>query len=85
MAEYHVKVNSDGEIIAGTVSKTGKFTNSSVVTREALEAVKDHLLIKTQKENKDIAFGWEYPNKNVVLFLKLEQKPIKELKEEKGE
>ena len=50
MATYSVNVNSDGGIIAGVTSKTGKFTNSSVVTNEALAAVRDHLLMVTMKE-----------------------------------
>lgn len=81
MAEYHVKVNQEGEIIAGTTSKTGKFTNSSVVTQEALEAVREHLLMKIQKENSDIAVGWKYPEQKVLLYLRLEQKPLEEVKE----
>jgi len=81
MAEYHVKVNNEGEIIAGPVSKTGKFTNSSVVTQQALEAVREHLLMMIQKNNSDIAVGWKYPKENILLYLKLEQKPLDEVKE----
>ena len=80
MAEYHVKLNDNGDIIAGIVSKTGKFTNSSVVTSEALLAVREHLLLLTKKENKDIAFGWSYPNGKTIL-LKLEQRDTSEIKE----
>lgn len=81
MAEYHLKVNKDGEIIAGPMTKEKTFSHSSNVTREAMEAVRDHLLFKIQQENKDIAFGWEYPEKNVVLYLRLEQQPLNESKE----
>ena len=36
MAEYHVKVNKNGDILAGTQTKTGAWNHNSVVTEEAL-------------------------------------------------
>ena len=80
MAEYHVKVNNEGNIIAGTMTKTGKFTNSSIVTSEALEAARDHLLYMTVKENTPIAYSWNYPN-GKTLIMKLEEKETEEIKE----
>ena len=80
MAEYHVRTNSEGQIFAGTQTKTGKWQNSSDVTQEALAAVRDHLLIMTQKEDKAIAFAWQYPN-GKTLLLKLEEDDSKEIKE----
>lgn len=84
MAEYHVGLNKDGEIIAGLKSKTGKWTNNSVVTDETLTAVRDHLLAKIQKENKDITFGWHYSN-GKTLMLKLVEINTKDIKEENEE
>ena len=81
MAEYHVKINNEGGIIAGTVSKAGKFTNSSVVTDEALAAVRDHLLMVIQKEGKSMAYCWNYPNGKSII-LKLEEQDTEEIKEQ---
>lgn len=80
MANYRVKVNEDGMILAGSTTKTGKFANSSVVTDEALSAVRDHLLIVTQKEQKPMAYAWNYPNGKTII-LKLEERDTEELKE----
>ena len=72
MATYHVRTNKEGEIIAGTLSKTEKWTNSTVVTEEALAAVRDHLITMSQKESKAMAYAWEYTN-GKTLLLKLEE------------
>lgn len=72
MAEYHVKVSADGEIKAGLLTKTGKLSNATVVTQEALAAARDHLLILSRKENKSIAYCWNYPN-NKTIVMKLEE------------
>lgn len=80
MAEYHVKLDKDGKIKAGTMSKTGKWINNSDVTDEAFAAVRDHLLVLIQKENKDITYGWNYAN-GKTLILKLEQKDTKDIQE----
>lgn len=82
MAEYHVKLNDDGKIYAGTLSKTGKLTNKSDVTEEALEAVRDHLLYMTRKEQDAVCFAWKYQN-GKSLLLQLEEKDSVDIKEKK--
>ena len=84
MAEYHVKVSPDGVINAGTMDKNGKLNRKSDVTIEALEAVRDHLLIKTVNEDKAMAFAWQYPN-GKTLILKLEEQENEKVKEEDEE
>jgi hypothetical protein len=84
MAEYHVKLDEkDGAIKAGTLTKEGKWNHKSVVTNEALEAVRDHLIFVSQKEGRDIAYTWQYQN-GMNLILKLEAKKTEEM-EQKGE
>ena len=73
MATYHVQFNrEEGNILAGTQTKTGKWQNSSVVTEEAMAAVRDHLLYLSAKEKQDIQYAWNY-NNGKTLVLKLEQ------------
>jgi len=81
MAEYHVRVKDNGEILTGTLNKNGKFTNSSVVTEEVLAAARDHLLIATQRENQPVAYAWTYPN-GKTLIMKLEEQDTESIKEE---
>lgn len=80
MAEYHVKTNKDGQIMAGTYRKEGGWNRCSDVTNEVMEAARDHLLIKSEKENHDVCMGWNY-NNGKTLMLKLELKDTAELKE----
>lgn len=82
MAEYHVKINKEGNIIAGTLSKTGKWTNSSVVTEEVLAAARDHLLLMTNHEKTAISYAWSYPN-GKTLLLKLEEVETEDIQKEK--
>ena len=81
---YHVKVNQDGVIEVGTISKDGKWTRKADVTSEALEAVRDHLLIMTVKEQKAMAFAWQYPN-GKTLIMKLEEQVSEDVKESEEE
>ena len=82
MAEYHVRLNKEGNIIAGVTNKAGKMTNSTVVTEEALAAVRDHLLIVTHNEDKNIGYAWSYPNGKTII-MKLEEKDSEVIKENK--
>ena len=81
---YHVGLNEYGNIIAGTKTKTGKWQNTSIVTEEVLAAARDHLLRMIAKEEKDISYGWQYPNGKTIL-LKLEEKNTSDIKENKEE
>ena len=60
---YHVQCNPDSGIInAGTVSKKkDKWTNFNDVTKEALEAVRDHLLLVAKNNNLEegAAYRWD--------------------------
>ena len=80
MATYHIGLTQDGEIQVGTKTKAGKWSNVTTVTDEALAAVRDHLLLKIQKEEKEVVYGWNY-NNGKTLILKLEEKDTEELKE----
>lgn len=82
---YQIKTNENGDILVSTVTKAGKASGTTTMTREVLDAVRDHLLIVSGKENKDVAFGWEYPEQDAVLILKLEQKKLGDIKQEEGE
>ena len=77
---YHIGLTEDGAIQIGTKTKTGKWSKTENATDEALCAVRDHLLIATQKENKPICYAWNYPN-GKTLLLKLEEKDTEEIKE----
>lgn len=81
MAEYHVKLNENGDIIAGSTTKSGKFSNSSIVTEETLAAVRDHLLRLIANKKQDMMYAWNYPNGKTIL-LKLEEKDTTEIKDE---
>ena len=81
MADYRVKVNKEGRILAGTMKKEDVWNHNSDVTEEALAAARDHLLIMSKNEGKDIAYAWQYDNGNTVI-LKLEVKKIDEIKQE---
>ena len=68
MGKYHVLVDKDGIINAACFTKNGNWTNKTDVTTEALEAVRDHLIIISTKEKKNIAFRWEYPDGRVIVL-----------------
>jgi len=72
MAEYHVKLNENNIIVAGPTSKTGKFTNSSDVTQDALSAVRDYIFKLCQKEGKDVYCWWPLENDTRKMVLRLE-------------
>ena len=80
MANYHIGLTKDGWIQVGTKTKTGKWSNTTDVTEECLCAVRDHLLIRTQVEDKPINYGWTYPN-GKTLLLQIVEKDTEELKE----
>ena len=80
MADFHVKLDKEGNIVAGTITKNGVMNNKSIVTGEAFEAVRDHLLFESQKQQQDIAYAWTYKD-GKTLILKLEQKDAGEIKE----
>ena len=84
MADFHIKATQEGTIEIGTVNKDGKWTKKSDVTSEALEAVRDHLLVMTVKEGKSMAFAWQYPN-GKTLIMKLEEQVSEEVKEKPEE
>ena len=83
MADYHVKVNKDGAILAGTITKTGAWNHNSEVTEEALIAVRDHFIALSVKENKDVGYAWQYPN-GKTLILKLEEQDTEKVEEGNG-
>lgn len=73
MADYHVGTGEiTGEIYAGVLSKDSKtWRNRSIVTDEAICAVRDHL-INQMEQNKQEWFGYEWTRKDgrkVVLSL----------------
>ena len=73
MADYLVCTGEiTGEIYAGVLSKDGKtWRNRSLVTDEAICAVRDHL-INQMEQNKQAWFGYEWTRKDgkkVVLSL----------------
>ncbi len=65
MAEYHVGAGEiSGEIYAGTLSNNGKtWRNRSVVTDEAICAVRDHLINQMTLEKQDW-YGYEWSRKD---------------------
>jgi len=78
MAEYHVKVRKDGRIFAGP-SDLKK--HASDVTDEAVVAMRDHLLIETEKKKELIGYRWDY-NNGKTLILKIEELDTAELDKE---
>lgn len=85
MANFHVRTEENGNIYAVTVDKNGKVNNKCEVTKEALEAVKEHFLRKSVQEGKAMAYSWDYPTLGKTLFLGLEERNTEELKEERNE
>ena len=79
MANFHLKVFEDGTVYGGNVTKDGKMNSKSDVTKEALEASRDHLLIMTQKEAKPMVYAWNYSNGKTII-MKLEERDTEELK-----
>lgn len=81
MLDYHVSAGVFGEIYAGTLmpKKDGKpqmWRNKSVVTDEAINAVRDHMMSEclNEKEGK-LQGGYEWKRKDgkkVVLIVKVE-------------
>lgn len=65
MADYHVGTGEiSGEIYAGTLSKDKtKWQNRTLVTDEAVCAVRDHLLNKLAAENLK-QYGYEWTRKD---------------------
>lgn len=65
MADYHVETGEiTGEIYAGVLMKDGKsWRNRSIVTDEAICAVRDHL-INQANQNKLDWFGYEWERKD---------------------
>ena len=76
----HIGLKEDGTIQVGNKTKAGKWSSTVNATDEALCAVRDHLLIATQKENKPMCYAWNYPN-GKTLILKLEEKDTEAIKE----
>ena len=81
MANFHLKVTEDGAIYAGSIDKKGRMNNKSEVTEEALAVARDHLIIMSRKENKMLAYRWDYPTGKTIL-LKIEEMDTKDIKEE---
>lgn len=81
MPDYHVSAGMFGEIYAGTLmpKKDGKpqmWRNKSVVTKEAINAVRDYMISEclNEKEGK-LQGGYEWKRKDgkkVVLIVKVE-------------
>ena len=65
MADYHVGAGEiTGEIYAGVLTKDGKsWRNRSLVTDEAICAVRDHLVNQMKQSNQDW-FGYEWSRKD---------------------
>lgn len=65
MADYHVGTGEiTGEIYAGVLSKDSKsWRNHSIVTDEAICAVRDHLINQMDQSNK-CWFGYEWSRKD---------------------
>lgn len=62
MAEYHVGCGIAG-IYAGTLKQNGiEWRNKSLVTDEAIDAVRDYLMF--QKKDGETHFGYEWDLKN---------------------
>lgn len=65
MATYHVGAGAiSGEIYAGTLSKDGsRWQNRTIVTDEAVAAVRDHFLSEAMSAGQDF-FGYEWTRKD---------------------
>ncbi len=65
MADYHVGVGEiTGEIYAGVLTKDCKlWRNRSIVTDEAICAVRDHLINQMELSNQDW-YGYEWTRKD---------------------
>ena len=77
MTEYHVGCGPiSGEIFAGTLSKNkDRWLNRSTVTDEAINAVRDHLIVMAKQEHKEW-YGYEWSLKGggkVTLSIKIEE------------
>ena len=73
MSKYHVLVDNDANIIAACFTKNGNWTNKTNVTKEALEAVRDHLLMMSAKQQMVLGYAWNYPD-GKTLVLKIEER-----------
>jgi len=83
MAKFGLKMDQDGTIYAGTIDKNGKMNNKGEVTMQALEAVRDHFLVKAKNDNCD---GYRWPLSNgKILTLKISVEEPEEEKEENNE
>lgn len=77
MADYHVGTGEiSGEIYAGTLSKDKtKWKDRTIVTDEAICAVRDHLVNKLTVENlKQYGYEWTRKDgKKVTLIVSIEE------------
>ena len=79
MTDFHVGAGEiSGEIYAGTLSSDGtRWRQRSIVTEEAVAAVRDHLISKIpieSKETPDVEYGYEWTRrdgKKVILLVKI--------------
>ena len=82
---YHVQCNpNNGVINAGTVNKKkDKWVNKTDVTKEALEAVRDHLLFiaNLNKLEDGAGYRWECPEDGKAIKLTAQIVPLEEEKE----
>lgn len=80
MATYHVSTGAlSGEIFAGTLSKDGKrWQSRTIVTEEAVLAVRDHLLVNAVKKScNHVNYEWVLDDNTVItldLIIRKEQK-----------
>ena len=82
MANFRVGLDKDGSIIAGTKTKNDTWNNKSIVTEEALAAVRDHLIVMAQKESC-AAYKWDYTNGKTII-LSIEEKDTAELNKQEN-
>ena len=69
MADYHVGCGLAG-IYAGTVKKNGKeWQNKSLVTDEAINAVRDYLLLQLKPDDKCTGFEWKTKDGRIIKLM----------------
>lgn len=74
MAEYHVGSGIAG-IYAGTVKKNGvEWQNKSIVTDEAIDAVRDYLMFQLEQGEQCTGFEWRTKDGRIIkLMLSVKQ------------
>lgn len=69
MAEYHVGCGIAG-IYAGTVKKNGvEWQNKSIVTDEAIDAVRDYLMFQLKQSEQCTGFEWRTKDGRIIKLM----------------